>query len=363
MISSLLPPRGIPRYNNTQPDSVTSFETSTEPTTQPDMELPNVSKQLQTYRMTPNSFGIVHEYTCSAGLLPQIVAGLHSVNKSLQRNVDCGYVERIQQIIYPFQTLSEFRLAHWFHTGGSNDAQRAGNRLINDVICAPRFHPEHLQGSSMERINTILDGIDNPSSPEQICASDNWRATSVTIRVPSGERLGPAKDSVPPASDEPNSGILFEVPGLHHRSLLEVIRARFTNPLRSSGFVYTPYKKFQTQPDSEDLRVRDELYTCDAWLEEHKHIQHHKILVDGAPCQLEHAIVALMVWSDPTQVTQFDATSVSPVYVYFGNQSTKEHRMPTSFAAEHVSYSPKVRFQSSSCIYKYLYKHTATPTH
>lgn len=347
MIPTLPPPRQLPKPSDIQPDCPTGFATASEhvePTKPLSTSANPPSEVDQVFRTNPNSFGLVHEYRCSAERLRPIAAGLHATNTLLRDSVDCRYVDRVHQIIHPFPNLSTFRFAHWFYTGGSNDAQGAANRLIHNVVCAPDFNSQHLQGFNIERLNSILDGIDNPKSPNEACAGDKWRVSAVTITIPSGQHSGRTNPLALPEHEDPGVGILFEVPGLHHRSLLEVIRSRFSDPRRSSGFVYTPYKVFQTLPDTEEIRVRNELFTSDAWIEEHSRIQELEIRADGldTPCCHERAIAACMVWSDPTQVTQFSQTSVSPVYIYFGNQPKRERRMPSSFAGEHVSFFPKV---------------------
>lgn len=331
MISSLLPPRRPAKPCDAQPDCPTEFVAGTTTPVEDTNTIsdhPTLPTNLpDVFRTAPNSFGLVHEYYCSAELLKPIAAGLRVTNSALHRTVDCGYTKRVLEIIHPFQNLSIFRFAHWFYTGGGNDAQGAANRLIKNVICAPDFDPRHFQGVNIQAINNALDSIDDRTSLEQISqAGDGWKTSTVTISIPTGQRSGPARPTTLPEYEDPSTCIPVQVPGLHHRSLLDIIRTRFSNPLCSRGFVYTPYKVFQTRPGAEDVRVRDELYTSDAWIEEHKRIQQLEILDDssGMICRRERGIVALMVWSDPTQVTQFSQTSVSPVYVYFGNQPKRE---------------------------------------
>lgn len=142
----------------------------------------------QNFRTAPNSFGLLHAYHCSATLLSPIAVGLWAINTSLPTRVDCRYVDRVKHIIHPFQNITSFQFAHWFYTGGSNDAQAAANRLLGSVIGAPDFDAQHLHGVMIHNINSILDCIDHPKAQEP--AGDSWRTSTVTITVPSGQPSG-----------------------------------------------------------------------------------------------------------------------------------------------------------------------------
>jgi hypothetical protein len=349
MIPSLPPPCRLSQPSNVQPNSPTEFGSTT---SNPNHQLSSTTTSAipallqpepQVFRMVPNLFGLVHEYSCKVGLLSPIKARLCAVDMSLRTTVDCRYTERLKRIIFPFQSLSVFKFAHWFYTGSSNDAQAAADWLLQNVICAPTFDAQQLHGVDIQTINNTLDSIDNPPTAGSQMLSDAWRISTIMIKIPTGQRLGPTRPSIGLESDDPD-GIPFSIPELHYRSLLDVIRSRFSSPLRSRSFTYIPYKVFQTKPGADDEQVRSDLFTADAWIEEHKKIQTLKIKEDGldVACQYKRAVAALMVYSDPTQVTQFGQTSVSPVYLYFGNQPKQERRAPSSFAAEHIAYFPKV---------------------
>ena len=181
--------------------------------------------------------------------------------------------------------------------------------------------------------------------------ADCWHESPVVIDVPDGRSHRP--------HDEQSPVPQFSVPGLMHRSVTEIIRTTWASP-ESADFHYVPYRQFwSNSPSGNAERVYGELYTSDAFNEVHEELQRQP---PEPGCSLERVVCALMAFSDSTHLANFGDASLWPLYLYFGNQSKKECCMPTSFA-EHVSYFPKVRFQSSSCRYKYLYKHTVTPTH
>lgn len=61
------------------------------------------------------------------------------------------------------------------------------------------------------------------------------------------------------------------------------------------------------------------------------------------PNMYEHALAALMIYSDGTHLAQFGSASLCPLYAFFGNQSKYDRAKPSHFAAHHVAYMPSVR--------------------
>jgi len=55
-----------------------------------------------------------------------------------------------------------------------------------------------------------------------------------------------------------------------------------------------------------------------------------------------------MLWSDSTHLTSFGNTSLWPIYLYLGSLSKYTRAKPTSFAAHHLAYIPKVSFYLSN---------------
>ena len=52
----------------------------------------------------------------------------------------------------------------------------------------------------------------------------------------------------------------------------------------------------------------------------------------------EHAIAAIMIWSDSTGLGQFGSVSLWPIYAFFGNRLKYDRVKPTQFVAHHVAY-------------------------
>jgi len=55
-------------------------------------------------------------------------------------------------------------------------------------------------------------------------------------------------------------------------------------------------------------------------------------------CTLPHHIVALMFWSDATQLTSFGDAKLWPLYVFFGNQTKYRRGQPSAKLCSHVAY-------------------------
>src|SRR5262249_16133986 len=109
---------------------------------------------------------------------------------------------------------------------------------------------------------------------------------------------------------------------------------------RAKSFHLTPFKLFwQSDEDSPPERVLSELYTADAFLEEHEAIR-ARACEDG--CTLETVIAACMLWSDSTHLANFGTASLWAIYMFFGNESKYTRFQPTSFAAHHIAYIPSV---------------------
>ena len=133
---------------------------------------------------------------------------------------------------------------------------------------------------------------------------------------------------------------IFHVEGLHYRSITEVVKSAFEEPVAET-FHPTPYKLYW-QPDKRrpPERVYTELFTSDAMIHEHEKI---KCSPKNPGCNLETVIAAIMLWSDLTHLASFGNASLWPIYLFLGNQSKYTRAKPTAFAVHHLAYIPKVR--------------------
>ena len=219
----------------------------------------------------------------------------------------------------------------WFYSGSSMKSLAELDRLVNKVILAEDFNTADLQGFQAAKEVSRLNNYE--ADPEDIrssfLAGDGWKETSVRLHLPA--------DGVKHKSIEESP--TFEVPSLFYRKLLDVIK----NAFREQALEYfhiTPFETFYSpEPNEIPERIYCELYNSPAMIEEHKKI-HSQPHSDG--CTLETVIASIMLWSDSTHLASFGTASLWPIYMYFGNQSKYIQGKPTSFAAHHLAYIPKV---------------------
>lgn len=130
----------------------------------------------------------------------------------------------------------------------------------------------------------------------------------------------------------------FKVPGLHHRSIVQVIKATW-GAITSKSFHLTPFKRIHVDPKGIRTRIYDEVYTSEAFEVAHDQLQKKP---SEAGCTLEKVIAGLMFWSDSTHLANFGTAKVWPLYMYFANLSKYTRAKPNSGACHHMAYIPSV---------------------
>jgi len=155
--------------------------------------------------------------------------------------------------------------------------------------------------------------------------------TTVTISAPF-----PRRSANPGPKD-------YSVPDFYHRSLISIIRERVLDPNDHHLFHYEPYELHWRRPwNIRDTTVHGELFTSKSFLDAHCE------LLESPPmprCTFPRRIVALMFWSDATQLTSFGDAKLWPLYVFFGNQTKYKRGQPSAKLCSHVAY-----FQTVSTI-------------
>ncbi|KXN87761.1 hypothetical protein AN958_08173 [Leucoagaricus sp. SymC.cos] len=292
----------------------------------------------------PNSFGVYHEYSKSLpSYTPDELHNLDKVSDSPNFTPSTGNMDRRRgwwsaflsslkgtkkAFFTPFLNATTYRLMSWVYDGSNLKSNTEIDKLVDTVILADDFDQEDLRGFRTARENKRLDDwVDDEESP--FSSADGWIETSVEIPVPC-EKV---------KHDNEFSAPKYSAPGLFYRRPLEVIKAAFAEPAAQS-FHLTPFSNYwKRTPDSPPERIYSEIYDSDAFREEHEHIRSQP-RANG--CQLETFVAAILLYSDSTHLTNFGSTSLWPIYLLLGNQSKYDRGKPSSFAAHHIAYIPKL---------------------
>ena len=236
----------------------------------------------------------------------------------------------------PFQNMSIFCLMGWFYDSSLMKSLGTLNNLVHQVLLAPDFDPNELVGFDAAKEAKRLDDFD-PSLPEESRSlskqfNDGWIETSVPISLPN---IGVSHLSVAAAP-------VFHVKGFSYRKPLEVLKAAYQEP-SAAHFHISPFEEYwKPSPNSPPERIYSELYNSDAYIQEHEKIRTQPRPASG--CELERVIAPIMLWSDSTHLTSFGHASLWPLYLYVGGLSKYTRAKPSSFAAHHLAYIPKVHF-------------------
>jgi hypothetical protein len=218
-------------------------------------------------------------------------------------------------------------LGEWYWNKGVQKSQADFKELIG-IVGDFDFKSSDIRCTNWDKINKMLvEGGDNEGEWED--QASGWTTSPVSISVPF-HRYTPT----PGARD-------YVVTNFHHRSLISVIREKLTNENDAPHFHYEPYElRWKPSDGLDSIRVHGELYTSPAFIDAHNSLQESP----GEPgCDLPRVVVALMFWSDGTQLTNFGDAKLWPLYMYFGNESKYRRGKPSCNLCEHVAYFETVR--------------------
>ena len=290
-----------------------------------------------------NSFGLYHEYPDIPSHNPDnTLSHLNMVDNSppingMELSASVSTPLSLQDPIsiasssnavsfFPFKNSMIFGMMSWMWTGSSMKSIGEMKKLV-DFLKSSDFKKDDLGSFNIYSETTKFDHyLERPASDN---LQDGWRESEVTIQVSDGKVH--SKDTIP----------TFKFPGLHHRSLVNVIKTVYSD-LTSISFHYMPFKSFwkdSSIPESVPQRVYDELYSSDAMIEAHMKLQQQPLELG---CTLECVVASLMLWSDSTHLANFGTASLWPLYLFFGGQSKWVHRKPKTASCHHVAYIPKV---------------------
>jgi hypothetical protein len=323
----------LPAPPSPLPEPLTSVE-NVEPTSE--ALIPSCEAMWRAIKTACNSFGLYREYPNLPSHNPDNTLSLLNLvdnnlpiteSESISTPLSTSNSSSNSPSYFPFKNSTIFGMMNWMWTGFFMKSIGEVTKLV-DFLKSDDFKKEDLATFNIHSETAKFDNYmeqpvgDNPQ--------DGWRESEVIIQVPDGETH--SKDSIP----------TYKVPGLHHRSIIDVIKTAYSDPA-STSFHYTPFKSFwkdPSTPESVPQRVYDELYSSDAMIEAHTKLQQQ---------HLERVVASMMLWSDSTHLANFGTASLWPLYLFFGNQSKWVRVKPKTGSFHHVAYIPKVSNRCSIC--------------
>ena len=108
------------------------------------------------------------------------------------------------------------------------------NKLV-DFLKSDDFKKDDLAAFDIHSETMKFDNY--LEQPARDNPQDGWRESEVIIQVPDSKVH--SKDSI----------LTFKVPGLHHRSLVDVIKTIYSD-VASTSFHYMPFKSFWKDPST-----------------------------------------------------------------------------------------------------------------
>jgi Plavaka transposase len=225
----------------------------------------------------------------------------------------------------PCHNISSLLLAD-FWWNSENEKSKAELSKLLHVLKDPDFSLEDAISTDWGKLeSTLRDSGDGDGWFDDA----GWITTEISIEVPFHKGMA-------------DPGTKRRVVGsLQHRKITAVIEDKIRNSTQPSLFHYQPYEVYWAPGDgSPAARVQGELYNSPAFIDAHQRLQD---LPPIRGCDRERVVVALMFWSDETQLSQFGSAKLWPCYMFFGNES-KYMRGKTSLKlCEHIAYFESVR--------------------
>lgn len=330
-LSALPPPEA---FLNAKPDSTTvaRLASSSQTIPSPSVERSTPSRSLyasirKLFKTQTNKFGLFRIYNTDSPPRHD-PEDPHSIENTRSPVVE---PQPSKDPYYPYPNESSMRLGDWYWNRGVQKSKEDFRKLL-DIVGDSTFSPSAISQTAWATVDSQLghnqfDG----NVPEWLGEDEGWKHSSITISVPfhKQSRSAGAKD--------------YKVDNFYHRSLVSIIKEKITNPVHSPLFHLEPYELRWHPPHRDhDLKIHSDLFTSTAFLDAHQALQ------DGPSepgCDLPRVVVALMLWSDATQLTAFGDAKLWPVYMFFGNESKLRRSQPTNHLCSHVAYFQGVSVQ------------------
>jgi hypothetical protein len=236
----------------------------------------------------------------------------------------------------PFSNKSSFSIADWYWD--SKDKSFADLQKLLALFKQPDFSIPDVLGTNWKAAFKALGANreDLPDHEARWIHDDGWKTTPITIDVPFHRTTR-------------NRGLETYTAGeFRHRSIVSVIKEKICNPKDAPAFHYHPYQAtWKPFDDAPEVELYGELYTSRAFRDAHNEIQALPTTKENEG--LERVAVALMFWSDGTQLTSFGGVSLWPLYLFFGNESKHQRCQPSNHLGEQIAYFIKVSGESLIC--------------
>ncbi|KAI0666052.1 hypothetical protein C8Q78DRAFT_985227 [Trametes maxima] len=224
----------------------------------------------------------------------------------------------------------------WFYNSQAGTKSAGGlDHLVKDVLLAPDFLPEDLQGFSAK---TELRRMSNHANgPHDFPAEDGWCKASVEIPLPKAKVKHDSEAYAP----------IFTVENIVYRPLLASIKAAYEDAV-AERFHFVPFKLFSLDHDlpspPQPERLYSEAYNTDTLLRLQGAIQ-EKAMHDREPGDspsMEYVVAPIGIYSDSTHLANFGTASLWPICFWVLSLTKYIRATPTSFAAHHLAYIPSL---------------------
>ncbi|KAI0644637.1 hypothetical protein C8Q79DRAFT_913099 [Trametes meyenii] len=224
----------------------------------------------------------------------------------------------------------------WFYNSEGGIHSAGGlDRLVKDVLLAPDFQPEDLQGfsakSELKRMTNHANG--SPDFP----AEDGWRKASVEIPLPKAKVKHDSEDHAP----------VFTVENIVYRPLLASIKAAYKDTA-AERYHFVPFRLSESRLNQDAplpaQRLYSEAYNTDALLRLQSTVQ-EKASHDREPGDspsMEYVVAPIGVYSDSTHLANFGTASLWPICFWVLSLTKYIRASPTSFSAHHLAYIPSL---------------------
>jgi len=324
-----LPPTSQPSSESIPPASASPSAQAMPPAVSASQGSSVLSRVRRLLKSTRNVFGLFRQY--HATQFPE-----HDPDEDITLDDLMDKSSDLLESYHPYPTRSSFLLGEWYWNDGIKKSQSSFKNLVN-IIGQQDFRPEDVAKTNWRSVDAQLGGDSRRKGSSCEGGEDgwedeqedkNWAETPVKIKVPFYNR------SLHPGQKE------FEVGTLRHRKLVSVIREKISTPSSFRHLHFEPYKLYwQPTEASEPLRVHNELYSSEAFIDAHRELQDSP---GELGCELPRVVIGLMFASDSTHLTAFSDAKLWPLYLTIGNESKDRRSKPSCQAFEHIAYLQKV---------------------